>query len=667
MPIRLLAITSFIVFLVFACTNSNVDKFDNQTINENKFKILALRKIYQLQIDRKIAELMVFLKHSNPSFRETATLAFASLQDTAALEMLINLLENDKSKRVRMAAAFAIGQTKDSTAQDLLIKIAENENSILVKDQIYEAVGKCGTKKGHDWLTDVLKKQSDRNNIKGLLFGLSRYSIRGIASEEAIDKIVEIIGDKNQSNDNRFFASIYLIRIKGFDLSKYANQLTDAFNTIDDLNTKMNIVAAQSKALNKESFEFLTDVLASKCDYRLKVNAIKSLSNFQYSEVNKLMSKSLNNSNINIAIQASEYFLAHGIKQDAANYFAEAKKIANWRIRTNLFIVALRLTSKKTEMASYIITEYKKSNNLYEKGNLLRALSGDFNSFEFIKNEIKQTKDIQISTAGTESLADMRRTEGFDTYKNKVLFAGKPDFSVEFATVFKDAITSGDIARVGIAAEIIRDTSLDFRQQYQNSFFLTQALNGCKLPSEIETYRELQKTIAYINGSAYVEETPIPTYKVDWDYIAQIPIDQKVEIKTSKGIIELELFVNEAPVSVANFMKLSSDGFYNNKYIHRVVPNFVVQDGCPRGDGWGSPDYTICSEFAMNYYTEGSFGMASSGKDTEGSQWFITHSPTPHLDGRYTNFGKVIKGMEVVHSLEVGDTIFKMEAKTLVK
>jgi cyclophilin family peptidyl-prolyl cis-trans isomerase len=89
-----------------------------------------------------------------------------------------------------------------------------------------------------------------------------------------------------------------------------------------------------------------------------------------------------------------------------------------------------------------------------------------------------------------------------------------------------------------------------------------------------------------------------------------------------------------------------------------VVPNFVVQTGCPRGDGFGSLDFTIRSEVAGTYYNEeGYLGMASAGPHTEGTRFFITHSPTPHLDGRYTIFGKVISGMQVIHQLEMGDSI----------
>ena len=120
----------------------------------------------------------------------------------------------------------------------------------------------------------------------------------------------------------------------------------------------------------------------------------------------------------------------------------------------------------------------------------------------------------------------------------------------------------------------------------------------------------------------------------------------------------LDLYTATAPGTVANFVQLAREKFYHGKRFHRVVPNFVVQDGCPRGDGYGSLDYTIRSELGPKYYDhEGVVGMASAGNDTECTQWFITHCPTPHLDGNYTIFGKVRSGMRVIHELQIGDEV----------
>ena len=127
-------------------------------------------------------------------------------------------------------------------------------------------------------------------------------------------------------------------------------------------------------------------------------------------------------------------------------------------------------------------------------------------------------------------------------------------------------------------------------------------------------------------------------------------------IKTNKGDIHLQLNPAEAPMTVNNFVALARDGFYDGVTFHRVVPNFVVQGGCPRGDGWGDAGYTIRSEFNQHTYDRGFIGIAHDGKDTGGSQFFITHFPQHHLDGRYTIFGRVIKGMDVVDKIEQGDT-----------
>ena len=130
-----------------------------------------------------------------------------------------------------------------------------------------------------------------------------------------------------------------------------------------------------------------------------------------------------------------------------------------------------------------------------------------------------------------------------------------------------------------------------------------------------------------------------------------------VFIETAKGTIEFELAVLDAPQTARNFITLARKGFFNGLGIHRVVPNFVVQDGDPRGDGQGGPGYTIRDELNERPFLRGTVGMALSWKDTGGSQFFIAHSPQPHLDARYTVFGHVVNGLEVVDRIQQGDVI----------
>jgi peptidyl-prolyl cis-trans isomerase B (cyclophilin B) len=125
-------------------------------------------------------------------------------------------------------------------------------------------------------------------------------------------------------------------------------------------------------------------------------------------------------------------------------------------------------------------------------------------------------------------------------------------------------------------------------------------------------------------------------------------------IKTNKGDIHIEFFDKHAPNTVANFVKLAESGFYNGLTFHRVIPNFVIQGGCPKGDGTGGPGYAIQCEINPSKHLAGSFSMAHHGKNTGGSQFFICHSAQPHLDGVHTVFGRT-QDMAVVQAIRAGD------------
>jgi peptidyl-prolyl cis-trans isomerase A (cyclophilin A) len=129
------------------------------------------------------------------------------------------------------------------------------------------------------------------------------------------------------------------------------------------------------------------------------------------------------------------------------------------------------------------------------------------------------------------------------------------------------------------------------------------------------------------------------------------------EFNTNKGNFKIELFGDKAPLTVGNFTKLVDEGFYNGLIFHRVIPNFMVQCGCPHGTGRGGPGYTIRDEFHpdLKHDSKGMLSMANAGPNTGGSQFFITAAPTPWLDGKHSIFGKVIEGMEVVDEISKVD------------
>lgn len=131
-------------------------------------------------------------------------------------------------------------------------------------------------------------------------------------------------------------------------------------------------------------------------------------------------------------------------------------------------------------------------------------------------------------------------------------------------------------------------------------------------------------------------------------------------METDKGTINLELFDKDAPGTVQNFVDLANKGFYDNLDFHRVIPNFMVQGGCPKGTGTGGPGYTIKCEINDNKHLAGTLSMAHAGRDTGGSQFFICHAPQPHLDGVHTVFGKT-EDMNVVNSIQKGDKIVSVK------
>jgi cyclophilin family peptidyl-prolyl cis-trans isomerase/HEAT repeat protein len=139
--------------------------------------------------------------------------------------------------------------------------------------------------------------------------------------------------------------------------------------------------------------------------------------------------------------------------------------------------------------------------------------------------------------------------------------------------------------------------------------------------------------------------------------IARIGKPVNALVSTTKGTFTIRFLPEEAPLNVDNFIKLAKRGYFRDITVHRVVPNFVIQDGDPRGDGNGGPGYQIRCEINEIPYERAAVVMALSGKDTGGSQWFVTHSPQPHLDGGYTIFGNVVEGMKVVDGIVRGDLI----------
>ncbi len=154
-----------------------------------------------------------------------------------------------------------------------------------------------------------------------------------------------------------------------------------------------------------------------------------------------------------------------------------------------------------------------------------------------------------------------------------------------------------------------------------------------------------------------------PAFDPPTDIPYALPMSKTATIETTRGTIHLDLFDEQAPDTVGNFEKLAKDGFYDGLKFHRVISDFMIQTGCPQGSGTGGPGYKFddeASALKLKHDKAGILSMANAGPNTNGSQFFITHGPTPHLNGKHAVFGTVTKGQDVVDSIKQGDTMEKV-------
>src|SRR5690606_17523186 len=351
---------------------------------------------------------------------------------------------------------------------------------------------------------------------------------------------------------------------------------------------------------------------------------------------------------INVAIAAAEVVQSVATEAFVKDILHEARTSTNWRVQALLY-QGVNWLANDPDLNEEIIAIYESSSNPYQKSWLLSALGGT-DAIPFVINELFTSEILVIKSSAASVLVAMNREEALT-----------PALRSQFLEVYKKGIATGDIAIIGLFTQALADTTLHYRELITDISFLHEAKAQLSLPRDYETYVPLENAISFFEGRPPSEVEKPFNNRIDWDMVKKIPVDQRAILNTSKGSIAIVLHVEDAPGSVANFVDLALRKYFNGKIVHRVVPNFVIQDGCHRGDGWGSEDYSIRSEFGRLRYATGSMGMASAGKDTEGTQWFITHSPTPHLDGRYTIFATVEEGLDVVHRIEVGDSILSVD------
>ncbi len=644
-----------------ACMPPQPKAFEGDEMNAANPEI---RRILDLQDRRLTDSLYPYLQHEDPNLRFAASRALASVRDEKSMEKLIPLLQ-DEVLEVRTAAAYALGQIGRPEALPALVDAFIPGDTLrhfaLFHSALLEAVGKCGDEKHLQYLATIKTyRPNDTLLLEGQSRGVYRYALRGMVLPEGTALMVKYL-DHAYPPSVRLIAANYLHRAPGLKLKPHLEALLHALNDPNP-HIRLCLVTALGKSRQQQALHALQNVLQNDPDYRVRCNALRALKHFKYEDAAAIAHTGLYDNNPHVAECAAQYFLAYGNKDDAKQYwrFARDSLSAN-KAKWTLYAAAEKhlpyfFGTSHGRILRELKTAFSVAEDPYLRASVIRAMGAFYKNYREVYHLAKADPHPAVRTAGIQALGDCMRVKRFD----KAFRPNPQRVRLEVTQYLAEVLRSGDIGMMTEAANILADESLFFKETFSDSLFLLEnALKGLHLPREIETKYALEKALAYLRGEPTPQQTP-PAFNhpIDWEALQKLGDLPTVVLYTSKGEIKLELWPRYAPGSVLNFCQLTENGFYNGKTFHRVVPNFVIQGGCPRGDGYGSLDYTIRTEVPRLYYdAEGYLGMASAGPDTECTQFFITHSPTPHLDGNYTIFGRVIQGMEIVHAITRGDVI----------
>jgi len=625
-----------------------------------------LQQIMNIADERRVDVLKTYLSEPDVNNRFIATQTLGSIKEHGVLEGLYDILISDASPECRTNAAFALGQSGDVQAGPLLVQSFRFQDSLQVNNEvrkaILEAVGKVGDEQSLKFIAEQSTYlQSHNYLLLGQAYAIYQFGLRGMIIDQGTDKMLEFLTEPGIPQEVKVIAANYFYRFRTIDLELLDEQLLQVLSESDDPRIRMGLIGTIARSGDEALLPYVLKEIKESDDYRVKVNGIRNLSYYSYPKYKDSIITYLEDENYHIAITTAELIKNNLPSDEVRPLIRICQGELRPKVKASLYAGVLRavpyyFANTRKRVTDEIQIELGKVSSPYNKAAYVEALSYDPINYDLIYQKGIRSSEMPVVSVAVNSLSNILKSDKFDkVYRtNSAVQMVRSDIKKYLIDVF----ATGNIGAMAVASGLLRDPKLNFKENFGALEPLLAASRNLKIPEHLETKIEIEKTITYLNDESYEDIDIDYNHPIDWNTVNSLTDSSLVYILTGRGNIELELYPDVAPASTANFVNLVELDFYDGKAFHRVVPNFVIQTGCPRGDGYGSLDYTIRSEFSqVSYNTEGFIGMASAGPDTESTQWFITHSPTPHLDGRYTIFGKVKSGMDVVHQIEQGDVI----------
>ncbi|MCZ4407763.1 peptidylprolyl isomerase [Cryomorphaceae bacterium 1068] len=621
---KLLAAAALSLFSFASCSDQ-IEDSERQSV----FDDATMVSLYDSAYRGDTATLYQYAESETAAYRMAYARLMGSVLPEVAPEELENLLM-DPIPYVRLYAAFAIGQIGNQKSLAALEKGFKKATIPEIKAEFLEAIGKCADANAMEFL--VTHNPNTAIEESGKVWGVYRGMIHGQLQEEHLDIIVAHL--KSNEDETRLAAANILSRQKEFDLSAFAEEIYQRASA----EKSPEIKATLGYALTRTEFaeKFAEEVLSSDDSPLLRSVGLSALPNSQAHI--QLLEDALISESPWVAMTAA------GKIAEIDSFTPSASTIAAARtseIPEVVAIVSKGLLSEDSEQGREFYDQaWNRMGNDVKRSVMLSIWAYFPQGLDTLNNYLFE--DGPLGTSAT-----MAYMAGLKNY---------PDWNENFVAYADRALSQGLLSQSYLFAEALRDPE---RKELISSELLLDALKKFSTPELVEGYQAIAATLKENYG---IEKEPLSIEHppIDWDMVKSLGQKPALSLYVSGEEYLISLVPEDAPSSVSQIANLAAAGFYDGTYFHRIVPGFVSQGGGPRGDGYGSDDHILRSEFSPLKYGTGVVGLASAGKDTESCQFFFTHLPTPHLDGRYTIIGA---SQSDISNIETGARIDSVRIK----
>ncbi|HET9887264.1 MAG TPA: HEAT repeat domain-containing protein, partial [bacterium] len=656
----------------------------------SKTDVATRQEISTLEDRRSLGKgrLDALLKDSDAQTRALAARAMGRIGLEASVAPLLQAVD-DADANVRREALFALGQIGAPAARTKLVSAAQKGATIEERREAVIALGKIRSEKPGESSAAVIPFLKDGN---ALVRADACIALARTADSSATEPLRPLLKDSDPSV--QAYAAWAAGRLGARSLSSDLRALLTSTNA----DVKLMSSRSVGQVADSASIRPLS-LLAKDPDWKVRANAAWSLGQMKSIEALPALAILGKDSNTNVRTATAEALTDVPFHFKKDDVLLPLRKDRSAQVRgATMQVFAVGLEKRQSieqdhwlaagdSTSQYVVRcaydsfadaalrcepgrplSWRGAASFYMKGRLMNPdapLSekisgcyrlGDFQTAWPRKELLEVLSQVHplVTSAALHALGKMepQDPEAFKQHK-----AETANIILQVLDRDPEAKTEPDI-RVS-AAEALGN----FNQPEAKARLLKMAKEDPEYRVRLEAADSLEKLGEPRPDVAPAQDLPGKAAPLKDEYLKSRDGRYTAVLTTNRGDIEIELLHKEAPRTVQNFIDLAEKGFYNGLKFHRVVPNFVIQTGCPIGNGWGNPGYEIRCETGPLRYERGMVGMAHAGKDTGGSQFFVTHSRAPHLDGRYTIFGKVTKGMEVVDTIEVEDVLQKVKIK----